>query len=174
MYSPINSIIEKLQDEPRKTFKELRKQRYPITTLIGSSKFLEDFKKWIGIWGLLGHQVWSICISGHSINNFDMCGNAKRRLDAAYMGKIEQSDQVFVVNDQQYIGLGTQDELLYALSLGKQIGFSKQFTNPCHTQEFIELAKREGYVDPVLEVVPLPGLHIPDGYYHRLDFMKFV
>lgn len=173
MTSLIDSIIEKLQEEPRKTFKELREQRYPITTLIGSSKWPDDFKKWLGIWGLMGHQVWSICIAGHSITNFDMCGNAKRQLDAAYMAKIEQSDQVFVINDHQYIGLGTQDELLYALSLGKQIGFAAQFKNSCNTQAIVELARHEGYIDPEIEVVALPSCYIPPVYYYQLNFTRF-
>lgn len=164
----INRIIEELQDEPGKTFRELREQKYPVTTLIGSSKYPEDFRTWTGIWGLMGHQVWSICISGHTIDGFDMRGNAKRRLDAAYMAKIRQSDQVFVVNGQGYIGLGTQDELLYALSLGKQVGFAERFRDPDNTRAIIELARREGYVHPEMDAVFLPGRH-----YYRLRFARF-
>ncbi|MDE5758348.1 MAG: hypothetical protein K2H85_07010, partial [Allobaculum sp.] len=126
------------------------------TPLIGSSKYPQDFQKWTSIWGLLGHQVWYICVPGHHMKNFDMTGNAKRLLDAAYMDKIRRCDHVFVVNDQQYIGLGTLDELLYAVSCYKHISFAQDIKDQKCKEEFLNLAKGEGYM-PSLVPVELIG-----------------
>lgn len=138
----LQRLCQHLESRPRTPMDTLR--HFPfhsgsVVTLIGSSKYPEDFRRWAQYFHLLGDHVFTLQLFGHCIENFNMNGNIKRSLDAAYMDKIEKSGVVMVVNDHHYIGLGTMDELLYAIALGKEVYFS-EIPEPACSDAIIQIA----------------------------------
>lgn len=126
-------------------FARLRNRNYPVTTVVGSSKFKEKVEEVNRMLVSMGHQVLTMHIFGHADGVDQQPGyvNLKRMFDAAYMDKIERSDGIFVVNPQQYIGLGAMDEILYAASLQKRLYFLEPIYDQACLFDLISIIARE-------------------------------
>lgn len=89
--------------------------------LIGSTKFKEEFEFWNKKFSLDGNIVYSVACFGHSGDT--LTETDKFTLDAVHLAKIMESDEVFCINKNGYIGESTRRELHLALVLDKIIRF---------------------------------------------------
>lgn len=95
---------------------------FPTLTLVGSTKFPNVWKEQLKCCTLDGYIVHTVGLFGH-VENLDMSGKVKHMLDEMYQQKIFQSDSIFVLNTNGYIGMGAWDEILFALAYDKHIYF---------------------------------------------------
>lgn len=93
-----------------------------VITLCGSAKFK---KKWIEVSKNLiesGYFVRSIEIFSKA-DNIKLNPEFRNFLEQLHLEKIDQSDAIFVINPNGYIGESTSKEIKYAESKKKQIFF---------------------------------------------------
>jgi len=82
-------------------------------TLCGSTKFREEFDL-VNAWlSLNGHVVYSCAIFGHQ-SNINLTDDEKETLDQVHKLKILNSDEIYVINVDKYIGNSTASEIKYA------------------------------------------------------------
>lgn len=96
--------------------------RPKIVCLCGSTRFPEAFAEANRQESLNGHIVLSVGCFGH-LEGMDMSGPVKRALDALHLRKIDLADEILVLNVNDYIGLGTCDEIGYAWACDKPVRF---------------------------------------------------
>ena len=105
-----------------------------IITLCGSTKFTDEML--IKQWELTkaGHIVLTWCVLPNSYFEQVICGNGdhahlgdqenvKEIIDAVHKKKIDLSDEILVINVDDYIGESTKSEVLHALKAGKIVRF---------------------------------------------------
>ena len=104
-----------------------------IITLCGSTKFTEEML--VKQWELTkaGHIVLTWCVLPQSYieREFGESDHAhigdqegvKEITDAVHKKKIDLSDEILVINIDDYIGESTKSEILHALKAGKIIKF---------------------------------------------------
>lgn len=109
----------------------MKNDKFPVITLCGSTRFPECFEKWQRELTLAGYIVISVGLFGHREENFDMSGKTKKMLDRMHFQKIYMADTIYVLNKDGYIGLSTWDEILYAISIGKNVVFIEPLRNEC-------------------------------------------
>lgn len=93
-----------------------------IITLCGSLRFEESFKKWNEVLTLAGHTVFTVSVYPSDKGKkawYD--DETKKALDLAHFRKIDASDAIFVIDDENYIGESTRREIEHAQALGKPI-----------------------------------------------------
>ena len=91
-------------------------------TLCGSTKYKEEFinvNKWLT---LQGNVVISCSIYGQTDGD-PITEEDKIILDKVHFAKIDLSDEIFVINVNNYIGSSTRNEINYADSKGKKIRY---------------------------------------------------
>ena len=89
--------------------------------LIGSTRFEEIFRKLEVDLSIKGYIVLSPLVYNQNGDN-PGCGiDAKKILDYVQKEKIRQSDIVFVVDVDKYIGTSTKEQIKYAKLLNKTI-----------------------------------------------------
>lgn len=88
-------------------------------TLCGSTRFKTAFIEANRRLSSLGHIVYSVAFYGNS--GEEVTPTEKLLLDAIHMGKIENSDAIYVVNPGGYIGESTEREIYFAGVMGKQL-----------------------------------------------------
>ena len=120
----------------------LRNTNFPIVTLVGSTRFPELFEEANKELTRLGWIVFSVTEYGH-LNGMDMSGPIKKQLDMLYLKKIDLSDAIFVLNKDQYIGLGAWDEICFAISRRKTIYFLERLNDTCR-EYFKKVTQLEG------------------------------
>ena len=105
-------------------------KNYKIITLCGSTKFKEEFIKVQKELTLQGNIVLSVGLFGHSGDsevweNMDegTLTKTKEMLDDMHKRKIDMSDEIFVINVDEYIGESTKSEIEYANKMGKKISY---------------------------------------------------
>ena len=91
-------------------------------TLCGSTRFQNEFEIVNSYLSLEGHVVYSCAIWGHAAG-VTLSDDDKLRLDAVHMAKILNSDAIFVINKDDYIGESTLREIYLALATDKEIYF---------------------------------------------------
>jgi hypothetical protein len=95
-------------------------------TLCGSTKFKKEFEAINKRFSLEGHVVYTVSFFGHSeqekIDQLD-----KEILDAVHLKKIDNSEGIFVINVDGYIGESTQNEIDYANQTGKFVKFLSDY-----------------------------------------------
>ncbi len=125
--------------------KYVQTKEHLTITLVGSTKFKKLFKKINIDLSYAGHSVFTVCLFGHKIG-LDMNGHQKRQFDIGYMRKIRHSDAIFVINPNNYIGLGACDEIYYAKALDKKIYSLNyiSFKDDENYEEYTELPKNTG------------------------------
>lgn len=89
--------------------------------LIGSTKFKDEFDHYNKLFSKSGHVVYSVAAFGHSGDT--LTEEDKIVLDCVHLRKIMESDEVFCINKDGYIGESTRRELHFALVLYKRIKF---------------------------------------------------
>ena len=96
-------------------------RKYPVITLCGSTKFKDTFLKAQKELTLQGYIVLSVGLFGHSGDPevFDK----KNMLADMHKRKIDMSNAIMVIDDNDYIGDSTRDEMHYATEQGKFVYF---------------------------------------------------
>lgn len=99
-----------------------KKTRTPIVCLCGSTRFRDVYLKAQREESLAGKIVLTVGLFGH-LEDFDMAGEDKVRLDELHLRKIDLADEVLFLNVDGYMGTSTLAELRYARSTKKVIRF---------------------------------------------------
>ncbi len=104
------------------------KQRYPVITLCGSTKFKDDFIRVQRELTLKGYVVISVGLFGHADGEYRtvLTEEVKEMLDDMHMQKIDMAEAIYVVNPGGYIGSSTRKEIEYAKAQGKEIMYLEQ------------------------------------------------
>ncbi len=89
--------------------------------LIGSSKFESEFRKLEVDLSIKGYIVLSPLVYNQSGENPNCGKDNKKVLDLVQKEKIRQSDIVFVVDKDGYIGKSTKEQIEYARLLNKPL-----------------------------------------------------
>jgi len=82
-------------------------------TLCGSTKFKKEFEAINRQLSLEGNVVYSVAFFGHA-DNVPLTKEQKENLDRVHKQKIDNSDGIFVINVDGYIGESTKSEIQYA------------------------------------------------------------
>lgn len=96
--------------------------KYKIVTLVGSTKFKDDFIKVKEQLTLQGCIVLSLGV----FSQYDIIKLSEDQLNMLsdiQNKKIEMADEIFVINKNGYIGDSTKTEIEFAKSLGKKINY---------------------------------------------------
>ena len=99
------------------------KGKYPVITLCGSTRFMEQFMEAQKRLTLEGNIVISVGLFGHSGDDEVWTEGTKEMLDDMHKRKIDMADEIFVINRGGYIGSSTRSEIDYALSRGKTVRY---------------------------------------------------
>jgi hypothetical protein len=94
-----------------------------IITLCGSAKFEKQFKQLNERLTLQGHAVFSLAVypSDKAGNKNWYNDEEKDALDKAHKLKIYYSDAIVVINQEDYVGDSTTQEIRYAVKHKKRI-----------------------------------------------------
>ena len=95
--------------------------QYKIITLCGSTKFKSSFEEITKQLTLKNKIVLApgIYIHHDKINNIN--NKEKEQLDKLHREKIDLSDCIIVINEDNYIGFSTRNEIDYANKIGKPV-----------------------------------------------------
>ena len=104
-----------------------------IITLCGSTRFSNEML--IKQWELTkkGHVVLSWCVLPDSYftddpeskyTNVAEKENVQKIVDAVHKIKIDMSDEIVVINKDDYIGESTKSEIIYAINNGKRVKYA--------------------------------------------------
>ena len=103
---------------------------YKVITLCGSSRFKDAFMQVQKRLTLEGNIVLSLGLFGHSGDTEVWEGmdegtitKTKMMLDDIHKRKIDMSDEIFVINVNDYIGDSTKNEIKYAKANGKKVSY---------------------------------------------------
>lgn len=97
--------------------------KYKVVTLCGSTKFKDDFIKAQKELTLAGNIVISVGLFGHSGDDEVWTNDTKEMLDDMHKRKIDMSDEIYVINKNDYIGDSTKSEIAYAKAQGKPVTY---------------------------------------------------
>ena len=95
-----------------------------IICLIGSTKYFHAFTKVNEYETLQGNIVLSCGVFKTKLSGALLQNHDKEALDGLHKDKIRMSDDVIVINAENYIGDSTQSEIDYAKALGKVIRYT--------------------------------------------------
>ncbi len=92
-------------------------------TICGSLKYEQEVQRWHELLALKGHTVYSMVVlpSQKGGNKDWYSEDEKETLDLLHLSKIEESDAIFVVDVDEYIGSSTKREIKWAEIRGKSI-----------------------------------------------------
>lgn len=112
------------------TGESVKKSKYPVITLCGSTRFKKEFIEAQKRLTLEGNIVLSVGLFGHSGDEEvweDMdegtITKTKIMLDDMHKRKIDMSDEIYVINVGGYIGDSTKSEIEYAKKNGKRVRY---------------------------------------------------
>lgn len=95
--------------------------KYKVITLCGSTKFKKEFIDTLRRLTLEGHVVLLPGVYAHSGDN--LTSEDKLMLDDMHKRKIDMSDEIYVINKNDYIGDSTNSEIEYAKAQGKPVNY---------------------------------------------------
>lgn len=95
--------------------------KYKVVTLCGSTKFKNEFIDTLKRLTLEGYVVLLPGVYAH--NGDKMTDKDKLMLDDMHKRKIDMSDEIYVINKNDYIGDSTKSEIAYAKSQGKPVTY---------------------------------------------------
>lgn len=95
--------------------------KYKIVTLCGSTKFKKEFIDTLRRLTLEGYIVLLPGVYAHSGDN--LTSEDKLMLDDMHKRKIDMSDEIYVINKNDYIGDSTNSEIEYAKAQGKPVNY---------------------------------------------------
>ena len=96
---------------------------YRIITLCGSTKFKEEFMEAQKKLTLQGYIVISVGLFGHSGDEEVWADGTKEMLDDMHKKKIDLSDEIYVINKDNYIGESTRKEIKYAYMTNTKVNY---------------------------------------------------
>jgi hypothetical protein len=99
-----------------------KKARPTRVCLCGSTRFKEAYEKAMAEETLAGKIVLTVGLFGHR-EGLDMEGEVKKRLDELHLRKIDEADEILVINVGGYVGESTKREIEYAFVRGKKIRY---------------------------------------------------
>lgn len=104
---------------------------YNIITLCGSTKFKDEFLVAQKELTLQGNIVISVGLFGHADGDYQtvLTDDIKIMLDDMHKGKIDLSNEIFVINKGGYIGESTKGEIEYAIQTGKIVKYLEEITD---------------------------------------------
>lgn len=107
--------------------------KYKVITLCGSTRFKDAFMREQKRLTLEGNIVISVGLFGHSGDEEvwenmgeDAITKTKMMLDDMHKRKIDMADEIFVINENGYIGDSTKSEIAYAKTKGKKVTYLNQ------------------------------------------------
>lgn len=100
------------------------KNKYPVITLCGSTRFKKEFEDVNRRFTLEGFVVISVGCFGHAGDIFTE--EQKVMLDEIHKQKIDMADAIYVINKDGYIGSSTASEIAYAKKHKKKIYYYEQ------------------------------------------------
>lgn len=89
-------------------------------TLCGSTKFKREFEAINKQLTLEGNVVYSVAFFAHA-DNEPLTEDQKKKLDEVHKLKIDNSDAIFVIDVDAYIGDSTRSEIRHAEDTGKGV-----------------------------------------------------
>ena len=95
--------------------------KYKVVTLCGSTKFKKEFIDTLRRLTLEGYVVLLPGVYVHSGDN--LTNEDKLMLDDMHKRKIDMSDEIYVINKNDYIGDSTNSEIEYAKAQGKPVNY---------------------------------------------------
>ena len=100
--------------------------RKPLSrvTLCGSTRFREAYEEWNKKLTLEGHVVYSVACFGHGGD--ELTQEEKCLLDIIHLRKIDNSDEILVLDVDGYVCESTYREILYAEAQGKHVTYLSQ------------------------------------------------
>jgi hypothetical protein len=154
----------------------MAKNKYPVITLCGSTKFRKEFEEVQKKLTLHGNIVISVGLFGHSGDN-EVWENmnegtktkTKLMLDDMHKEKIKMADSIFVINPKGYIGESTWSEICYAWMIKKKIASIE----PIDKNEIEDKVKEHIQIAETLAWQQLDGIRHSDGYYDLDDYVHF-
>lgn len=96
-----------------------------IITLCGSTKFKKEFREVEAALTLMGHIVISLGFFEQS-EGFKVTDQQASLFEKIHYGKIDISEEIFVIDVNGYIGSSTKKEIEYARGTGKAINYYSQ------------------------------------------------
>lgn len=97
--------------------------KYKIITLCGSTRFKDEYIETQKRLTLEGNIVISVGLFGHSGDNEVWWEKTKEMLDDMHLRKIDIADEIFVINQEGYIGESTRREIEYAMKTNKVVNY---------------------------------------------------
>lgn len=108
-------------------------QKAPVMCLCGSTKFKDKFLEWNRIFTLEGYIV---LMPGVFSNSGDpVSEEQKMQLDVLHKQKIIQSDVVFIIDQDNYIGDSTREEIGFAKALNLPIFYMSDMEDDSEKQK---------------------------------------
>lgn len=95
-------------------------------TLCGSTKFKKEFEALNRQLTLEGNIIYSISCFGHA-DKIQFSVEQKELLDKVHKAKIDNSDGIFVIDVDGYIGESTRSEITHAEKTGKFVKYLPSF-----------------------------------------------
>lgn len=95
-------------------------------TLCGSTKYKKAFQVINKQLTLEGNVVYSVAFFGHA-DNITLTIEQKEILDTVHKKKIDNSDGIFVLDVDGYIGSSTKSEIAHAKITGKFVKYLSNF-----------------------------------------------
>ncbi len=124
-YAPLDPLPEDAKKHLRETFLnsgDRHKNRPKIITLCGSTKFKEQFLQEQKRLTREGNIIFSVGSFAH-FDNEDLDERTRKIVDNVHKEKIMISDEIFVINVNNYIGESTKSEIEYAVQLGRKVAY---------------------------------------------------
>lgn len=92
-------------------------------TICGSLKFEKEVQEWHEKLAMAGHTVYSMVVlpSQKGGDKDWYSAEEKETLDLLHLSKIEESDAIFVVDVEGYVGESTRREIKWARIRGKDV-----------------------------------------------------
>lgn len=100
-------------------------------TLCGSARFEEHFREWTERLTLVGHVVHTLSVYPSFKQGVKAWYSDAQKitLDLIHLAKIEESDAIFVLDVEEYIGESTSREVQWAKIRNKLVYY---FSKPAH------------------------------------------
>lgn len=109
-------------------------------TLCGSTKFKREFEALNKQLSLEGHIVYSVAFFAHA-DNIELNSEQKTRLDQVHEQKISNSEGIFVIDVDGYIGESTKSEIAFAKRNNKKIRYLSEFPDLMTICDFETIGK---------------------------------
>ena len=115
--------------------------KYPVITLCGSTRFMEQFLEAQKRLTLEGNIVISVGLFGHSGDDEVWIEGTKEMLDDMHKRKIDMADAIYVIIVGGYIGESTRSEIEYAKRNGKEARYLEERTSGIPEEAVREIAE---------------------------------